>query len=106
MFAIFDNLETFNSWHQSIKLKLNYPLYGSNVLTGEIDYENPTTEYTQAKINSNDSRVIAWVGDETVGLSLIDIDDETYKNWHMRYPKPDIGNWIWNDATLSWVEAE
>jgi hypothetical protein len=79
MFAIFDNLDIFDSWHQKIKLQLNYPVYGSNALTGEIDYENPTTEYTQAKINSKDPRVIAWVGNQTDGLEIVNTED--YSEW-------------------------
>lgn len=105
MFAIFNDLESFNKWHQEIKDKLNYPLYGTNALTGETDYENPTTEFTHPRINSNDSRIVAWVGAETDGLLLIDVNDQAYVKWKIRYPKPNVGNWIWDDNEGQWVNA-
>ena len=81
MFAIFKNLETFEIWHNAIKEKLNYPLIGTNVATGEIDPINITTEYTYAKFNKLDLRVIAWVGDEQEGLQIINPRDTEWSNW-------------------------
>jgi hypothetical protein len=81
MFAIFQNIESFNIWHDQIKVKLNYPLYGTNLATGEIDLVNVTSEYTEPKINSKDPRVIAWVGDEIEELELISETDSEWSSW-------------------------
>ena len=81
MFAIFKDLESFNTWHEGVKTKLNYPLYGKNLSTGEIDLINATTEYTSARTNKNDLRIIAWVGNENEGLDLIDPKDLEWSAW-------------------------
>jgi len=78
-YAIFDNMETFNVWESAIKIKLDYPIYGRNELTGEIDLTHPITEFTSALINPNDPRVIANVLDETEGLTLV--IREEYPEW-------------------------
>ncbi len=72
-------METFNVWHDEIKIKLNYPLYGKNELTDEIDLTHPITEFTSALINPDDPRVIANVEDETEGLTLV--IREEYPQW-------------------------
>ena len=89
MFAIFPNLENFDQWHTAIKDKLNYPIYGVNADSGEIDLVNLITEYTAPKLNKNDARVIAWVGDEIEGLELIEPED--YPDWFI--------------SNLPWIEA-
>lgn len=71
MFAIFTNLEEFNLWHESIKRKLEYPFHGRNAATGELDTETLITDYTAARTVESDDRVIAWVGDETQNLTLV-----------------------------------
>lgn len=81
MFAIFYNIETFNTWHKAIKLKLNYPLIGTNAATSKIDLINISTEYTDPKINKMDTQVIAWVGDEQEGLQIIDPNDIQWSAW-------------------------
>ena len=84
MFAIFETMDAFNSWHEAIKLKLNYPIIGTNLATGLPDETNITTEYAMAEINPSDPRVIAWVGDETGELTLIDPSDPLLVDW---FPK-------------------
>lgn len=79
--AIFNNLDTFDSWHEEIKIKLGYPLVGYNAKTGEEDLENLTTNYTQPMVIADDERVIAWVGENNENLSLIDRDDAIYQKW-------------------------
>ena len=91
MFAIFDNLNTFDTWHQDIKIKLQFPLIGINAATNEPNLDNLTTEYTQAKINKNDIRVIAWVGNEKDGLEIINPED---------YPAWFISQLPWLEQTL------
>ena len=81
MFAIFETIDAFNSWHEAIKLKLGYPIIGNNLATGLPDETNITTEYTRADINPSDPRVIAWVGNETTDLSLIDINNPLWVDW-------------------------
>ena len=78
MYAIFNNIETFNSWHQEIKLKLGFPIIGANVATGEPDFVNITSDYTIPLSINGDSRIVAWVGDETENLNLINKEDEEY----------------------------
>jgi hypothetical protein len=90
MFAIFATIDVFNSWHEAIKLKLGYPIIGTNLATGLPDETNITTEYTFAEINPSDPRVIAWVGDETTDLTLIDPSDPLWVDWF-----PEV---ILNDA--------
>jgi hypothetical protein len=72
MFAMFDDQAQFDEWHESIKLKLGYPIVGTNQLTGEPDLLNITTKYTIPRFKNGLSSVLAWVGDETFGLNLID----------------------------------
>jgi hypothetical protein len=84
-YAIFDNIKTFNVWHNNIKTKLNYPIYGKNALTDEIDEKHAIINFTSALINADDSRVIANVEDQTKGLTLV-IRDE--------YPEWVSTNWI------------
>lgn len=75
MWAIFDTMEIFDTWHTAVKEEIGYPIYGHNVETGEIDYENPTTEYTSPVTCEEDPRVIAWVGDRIQGLTIINKND-------------------------------
>lgn len=75
MWAIFDSIESFELWHEAIKEKMGYPIYGENAETGEVDFDNPTTDYTSPVIHKEDPRVIAWVGDENEGLEIIDKAD-------------------------------
>lgn len=80
-FAIFPNLEAFNSWHEAIKIELRFPLVGHNAKTGTEDLENLTTEYTQPLTIPNDDRVVAWVGEKIENVSLIERDNPIYKEW-------------------------
>jgi hypothetical protein len=50
--------EDFNTWHNAIKVKLNYPLAGYIQSTGELDPTAPlTTEYTVVRLVES-----KWVG--------------------------------------------
>jgi len=106
MFAIFDSIDEFNTWHSAIKIKLGYPLFGKNALSGEIDLLHPTTEYTAPKLNVNDIRIVAWVGDESAGLTLIDIENDMYKKWQFRYPMPVVEGkmYSWDESEQLWQE--
>jgi hypothetical protein len=84
MYAVFDSLESFNAWHNDIKEKLNFPIYGTNQATGQTDYNNPTTEFTEPLTNSKDQRVIANVVDEIDGLEIIDEKLDEWSDW---FPK-------------------
>jgi hypothetical protein len=79
MYALFNNMEEFNSWHNVIKERLAYPLIGINGSTGEPDDINLITEYTSPLINLNDIRVIAWVGEENTDLQSVLKED--YLEW-------------------------
>jgi hypothetical protein len=81
MYAIFDSIESFNDWHNEIKIKLNFPIYGTNQATGEVDYDNPTTEFSEFFINSKDQRVIANIVNQVYGLTIIDKDSEEWSDW-------------------------
>jgi hypothetical protein len=81
MFAVFENLESFDNWHNSVLEKLDYPLVGHNAATDLPDNEHLITKYTEARINKNDPRVIAWVGEETEGLEIIDETDSEWSDW-------------------------
>ena len=81
MYSVFDSIEEFNDWHDEIKIKLNFPIYGTNHLTGEIDYNSPTTEFTEPLINLNDQRVIANVFESVYGLNVIDKSLEEWSDW-------------------------
>jgi len=93
-------MSEFESWHEIIKTKLNYPIFGVNAATGEIDEKNPVTEFTIPKINANDNRVIAWVGDEIENLTLIDIDEVQFQSWQTPLLKDKDSKWIFN-ATIN-----
>lgn len=55
-----DSLETFNTWHASIKAKLGYPKPPINQATGEIDQSAQwAVEYTEAI--EIDDKIIAVV---------------------------------------------
>ena len=81
MYAVFDSLESFNAWHSEVKIKFNFPIYGTNQATGEIDRSNPTTEFTEPLTNSKDQRVIANVVDEIDGLEIIDEKADEWSDW-------------------------
>ena len=81
MFAIFDTLDIFNTWHTTMKASLGYPLYGFNQATNDLDQSNAITEYTTAYTNNNDKRVIAWVGDLNQDLTIIDENDIKWQSW-------------------------
>jgi len=100
MYAIFDNIEKFNTWHYALKLKLNYPIIGVNASTGLPDEENLTTEYTNPLTNPNDSRIVAWVGEETHNLVLI--EKSNYLEWFevSNITIPTDGNVLGNSPTV------
>jgi len=81
MFAIFDDLNVFDTWHSAIKIELGYPIYGKNEQTGEIDKTHAITEFTVAKINPDDPRVIAWVGTHITNLEIISPDNPLWVGW-------------------------
>jgi hypothetical protein len=81
MFAIFENIESFNNWHEQLKLEMNFPIIGTNAATGEFDYENITTDYTKPLTINTDNRIVAWVGDENENLNLIDRTDAQFADW-------------------------
>jgi len=78
-YAIFDNMETFNVWHDGIKTKLNYPIYGKNEATSKVDKKHPITEFALPLVNPDDPRIVANVEDETEGLTLV--IREEYAAW-------------------------
>lgn len=88
MYSVFDSIESFDLWHNEIKTKLGFPLYGTNQETGEINYNSPTTEFTEPMINLNDERVIANVFESVYGLNIIDENLEEWSDW---FPKSNIG---------------
>lgn len=90
MFAVFPTLKVFDNWHNEICLELGYPLVGVNQLTGEPDLENVISYFTEARINPNDSRVIAYVGEQSAGLTLIDPSAEEWADW-FKYHGPEQG---------------
>jgi hypothetical protein len=90
MFALFESIEDFESWHDEVRERLGYPLIGLNQLTGEPDLENTTTDFTNARLNPTDSRVIAFVGEQSVGLTVIDPSAEEWADW-FKYYGPDQG---------------
>jgi hypothetical protein len=102
MFAIFDNLESFNLWHTSIKLKLNYPIYGIEGRTGQPNLDYPIENYTAPQFASDDERVIAWVGDESDNLELVDITSQTYSKFNKPTAKPE-GNFVWDEIKAEWI---
>ena len=58
-----DNQADFDTWHNEIKLQLNYPLAGYIQSTGELNPTAPvTTQYTAAQLVDN--KWIALVQDE------------------------------------------
>jgi hypothetical protein len=65
--------EDFNTWHNAIRIKLDYPLAGYIQLTGELDPTAPlTTEYTAVKLV--DGKWIGTVEDEQAeGLTPTDL---------------------------------
>lgn len=81
MFAIFTDISVFDVWHETIKTELGYPLYGKNEATKEIDTQHPITEFTIAKLNPNDPRVIAWVGTHIAGLEIINPENPEWVGW-------------------------
>ncbi len=65
--------EDFNTWHDAIKTKLNYPLAGYIQLTGKLDETAPlTTEYTAVKLVED-----KWIGivedEQAEGLIATDL---------------------------------
>jgi len=49
-----DNLDSFNLWHDAVNSALGFPRFGENAATGEIDTEAQATDnYTQAVIETN-----------------------------------------------------
>jgi hypothetical protein len=88
MFALFDSIEDFDNWHNEVCERLGYPLTGLNQLTGEPDLENITTDFTNARLNPNDSRIIAFVGEESFGLTLIDQSSEEWADWFKPHGRP------------------
>ena len=75
MFAIFDSIDIFINWHENIKSILGYPIFGTNQSSGEIDYENPITNYSKPICCNNKEKVIAFVGEYIEGLKIIDPKD-------------------------------
>lgn len=54
----FDSIESFNSWHETLKADLNYPLPSMDE-DGNIVGEPYSTEYTSAvKVADNDYRAV------------------------------------------------
>jgi hypothetical protein len=90
MFALFTSIQDFTNWHNEVCLRLGYPIVGVNQLTNEPDLENVITDFTDARINPNDSRVIAYVGDESTGLTTIDPSAAEWADW-FKYYGPDQG---------------
>jgi hypothetical protein len=84
MFAIFDNVEIFDAWHDTIKSNLGYPIFGTNQATGELDTDHAITEYTFPNKADGDDRVIAWVGELSQNLTLIDPLDVMWQAWFIQ----------------------
>lgn len=87
-YAIFENIEEFNTWHEAIKAELNYPLVGFNEATKEPDYENLTVDFTVPNTNPDDIRVLANVEDYTDGLTIVDKSE--FADW---FKNPLLGNY-------------
>jgi hypothetical protein len=104
MFAIFDDLESFNLWHNGIKLKLNYPIYGIDGRTGQPNLDYPIENYTAPQFASDDERVVAWVGDEVDDVNLIDITLPAYRDFNKPSAKP-AGNYVWDEIKANWING-
>jgi hypothetical protein len=80
MWYEWDDLESFNLWHDALCLSLGYPLHSVNQQTGEIDLSaQPTTSYT--KVYEVENKWIAEVEDDY---------SEGLVNTDLRVPMPEI----------------
>ena len=57
-YAIFDDIDDFDIWHESVKGALGFPIQGVNAATGEPVPGVFATEYTEAVTHPDDGRVI------------------------------------------------
>ncbi len=57
-FALFDDIDDFDIWHESVKGALGFPIQGVNAATGEPVPGVFATEYTDPVIHPDDGRVI------------------------------------------------
>ena len=57
-FALFDDIDDFDIWHESVKGALGFPIQGVNAATGEPVPGVFATEYTEAVTHPDDGRVI------------------------------------------------
>ena len=75
-----DSIQSFNDWHDAIKLQLGYPMESINQATGEIDPDaQQTTDYT--KPFEIAGKIIAMVEDQHA-IDLVATDLRYEPNIH------------------------
>ncbi len=57
-FALFDDIDDFDIWHESVKNALGFPIQGVSAQTGEPVPGVFATEYTDPVTHPDDGRVI------------------------------------------------